>query len=89
VIVCFRPDGQVLVTPAAGLLDHPSDQPPGDAVIASRLGDDDRLDFSTRTPVEQAGQADDQAAGLGHPRSDPARLGEVVIESRSGIVSAN
>jgi hypothetical protein len=84
-----RSDGQVLVTSAPGLLGHATDQQSGDAVIPSRLGDDDRLDFSTRTPVERTGQTDDQAAGLGHPRSDPVRLGEVVIESRSGIVSAD
>ena len=82
-------DGQVLVTTGTGFLDHPADQHAADALMASRLGDDDRLDLSTRTPVEQASQTDDPAARLGHPRARPSRLGEVLINSRPGIVSAN
>lgn len=82
-------DGQVLVTTGTGLLDNPADKHAANALIPSRLSDDDRLDFSTRTPVEQARQTDDPAVGLGHPRSDPLRLREVVIESRSRIVSTD
>jgi hypothetical protein len=43
------------VTSAPGLLDHPTDQQSGDAATPGRLGDDDRLDFSARPPVEQTG----------------------------------
>lgn len=82
-------DGQVLVTTGTGLLGNPADEHAADAQIPSCLSDDDRLDFSTRTPVEQTGQTDDPAVGLGHPGSHPLRLGEVVIECRSRIVSAD
>jgi hypothetical protein len=74
-------------------LDHGQlPRPPGvpalaNALIPSCLSDDDRLDFSTRTPGEQAGQTDNPAVGLGHPGSRPLRLGEVVIESGSRVVS--
>jgi len=58
-------------------------------LIPSCLGDDDRLDFGTRTLVDQTGQTDDPAVGLGHPGSDPLRRGEVAIESRSRVVSTD
>jgi len=84
-----RPDGQVLVAASAGFLDHTVDEHAADALIPRCLGDDDRLDLSTHAPVEQAGQADDLAARRGYPGSRPSRLGEVIIESRSRIVSAD
>src|SRR6516225_238847 len=82
-------DGQVLVTTSTGFLDNPADEHAANTPIPSCLSDDDRLDFSARTPVEQAGQTDDLAVGLGHPGSHPLRGGEVVIESRSRIVSTD
>ena len=82
-------DGQVLVTTGESLLDDPADEPAANALIPSCLGDDDRLDFGARTLVEQTGQTDDPAVGLGHPGSDPWRHSEVAIESRSRVVSAD
>jgi hypothetical protein len=82
-------DGQVLVTTRTGLLDNPADEHAANALIPSCLSDDDRLDLSTRTPVEQTGQTDDPAVELGHPGSHPLRLGEVAIEFRSRIVSTD
>ena len=82
-------DGQVLVTTGTSLLDDPADEPAANALIPSCLGDDDRLDFRTRTLVEQTSQTDDPAVGLGHPGPDPLRRGEVAIESRSRVVSTD
>jgi hypothetical protein len=82
-------DGKVLVTTGESLLDDPADEPAAYALIPSCLCDDDRLDFGTRTLVEQAGETDDRAAGLGHPGSDPLRRGEIAIESRSRVVSTD
>jgi hypothetical protein len=77
-------DGQVLVTTGQSLLDDPADEPAANALIPSCLGDNDRLDFGTRTLVEQTGQTDDPAVGLGHPGSDPLRRGEVAINPDPG-----
>ncbi len=88
-VASHGPDGQVLVTTGTGFLDNPADEHAANALIPRCLGDDDRLDFPARAPVEQTGQTDDPAARLGHPGSHPLRLGEVVIESRSRIVSAD
>jgi len=82
-------DGQVLVTARTRFLGHPANQQAPNALTASRRGHDDRLDLAARTPVEQAGQADDPAVAPGHPGAHPLPIGEVVIESRSRIVSAN
>jgi hypothetical protein len=82
-------DGQVFVTTSPGLLDNPADEHAANALIPNCLGDDDRLDFSAHTSVEQTGQTDDPAVRLGHPGSQPLRDGEVIIESRSRIVSTD
>ena len=82
-------DGQVLVAAGTGLLDNPADEHAANAPIPSCLSDHDRLDFATPAPVKQTGQTDDPATELGHPRSHPPRLGEVVIKSRSRIVSTD
>ena len=83
------PDRQVLVTTGESPHDDPADKPTANALIPSCLGDDDRLDFGTPTLVEQTGQTDDPAVGLGHPGSDPVRRGKVAIESRSRVVSTD
>ena len=54
-------DGEVLVATGTSLLDNPADEHAANALTPSCLSDDDRLDFSTRTPVQQAGQTDDPA----------------------------
>jgi hypothetical protein len=82
-------DGQILVTTGPGFLDNPADEHAADALIPNGLSDDDRLDFSARTPVEQTGQTDDPAVRLGHPGSQPFRAGQVIIESGSWIVAAD
>ena len=82
-------DGQVLVAAGMGRLDNPADEQAANAPIPSCLSDHDRLDFATPAPVKQTGQTDDPATELGHPRSHPPRLGEVVIKSRSRIVSTD
>lgn len=82
-------DGEVLMTTGPSLIGNPVDEHAADALTPSCLSDDDRLDLPADTSVEQAGQTDDQAVRLGYPGSRPLRGGEVVIESRSGIVSAD
>jgi enamine deaminase RidA (YjgF/YER057c/UK114 family) len=75
-VASHGPDGQVLVTTGTGFLDNPGDEQAANALVPSRLGDDDRLDFCALTAVEQAGQTDDPPVGLGHPGSQPPRIGE-------------
>src|SRR6516225_6074303 len=88
-VASHRADGKVLVTTGTSLLDNPADEHAANAPIPSCLSDHDRLDFSAPAPVKQAGQPDDPAAELGHPGFRPPGLGEVVIESRSRIVSTD
>lgn len=82
-------DGQILVTTGKGLLDNAADEPAAYALVANCPRDDDRLDFCTRTAVEQTGQADNAAVGLRHPGSGQLHRGEMVIESSSRVVSAD
>jgi hypothetical protein len=82
-------DGQALITTGESRLDDPADEPAANALILGSLADGNRLDFGTCTLVEQAGQTDDHAVRLGHPGSNPLRRGEVAIESRSRVVSAD
>ena len=67
-------DGQVLVTTGTGLLDALADEQAADALIASGLGYDDRLDLAIRTSVEQTGQTDDPRRE-DSATQDPARCG--------------
>ena len=77
------------MTTRTSFLHNPADENPANAMIPRCLSDDDRLHLSARTPVEQTGQADNPVVRLGHPGSDPIGGGEVIIESRSRIVSAD
>jgi hypothetical protein len=88
-IASHRADGQVLVTTRTGFLDYPANEHAANAPIPRCLSNDDRLDFPAGASVKQAGETDDAPVGLGHPRSQPSRLSEVGIESRSGIVSTD
>ena len=49
-------DRQVLVTTGESLVDGPANEPAANALVSSCLGDDDRLDFGARAPVEQTGE---------------------------------
>ncbi len=83
------PNGQVLVTTGAGLLDGPVDEKAADALITGGLGYDDWLNLTICASVEQTSHADDFAAKVGYPQRCPLRHGQVVIESGSGVVAAD
>ena len=84
-----RSDGQVLVATRYRHFDDMVDELAPHTPVPHRLGDDDRLHLPARTPIEQAGQANDRALYLGHPGPDPLGRGQVVIEAAARVVSAD